>query len=217
MLILGETGVGKTEIAELIHESSGRRGRRFVRVHATDFMGADENIAKSKLVGYGKNPTVTGASPKGEKGRLQEAEGGTLFIDEAGKLPGWSRTYLQLVIDRLPIQLAFGDGKPYTPDVRLIFAAYDFQERIDEKQIAIDFLRRLHAFQILIPPLRERRDDILCFVQKWCDGFRWTARFLGCLLKHHWPGNVGELRDVLEAGDGQMSREGNSNCGAAAR
>jgi two-component system NtrC family response regulator len=198
VLLVGPTGAGKSEIAELIHRTSGRSARPFRREQAADNMGADMNITKGRWVGYGRDSGIANIPSKGMTGVLQDCAGGTVFVDELPEAPQALQTFLFSVLDRKPIPLTAGKGPPITPDVRLIFAInLDPDKAVRAGKLKDDLLRRMSTQTIRIPPLDERKSDIFLFVHALCGDHRPEPGFLLALLRYHWPGNVGQLRDVL--------------------
>ena len=223
ILLIGPTGVGKTEVADLIHmhmlklRSGAKAGEgtpsevnrsdvgahdgklcRFVRVSATALLNSNEAIVSQEWAGYGKNSTVEHAIPEGIPGLIEECSGGTIFLDEAHLLPKWFQTFLLDVLDRKPIPRAHA-GTPdnqVQPDVRMIFAS---NWKLDDLQSTLnpDLFRRLREWVVSIPTLDERKEDILQFVREWCKGHKWDYRFLLALFHGSWPGNVGQLKSVL--------------------
>lgn len=199
VLILGPTGSGKSEIAELIHGSSSRNAMHFHREQAADNMASDMAIVKGRWVGYGKGSGLAALSRDGSLGVLQQCIGGTIFVDEMADLPHTMQTFLLDVLDGKAIPVTAGQGPPIKPDVRLIFATNaDIDEAERTGKLRRDFMRRLRNYILTIPPLKDRKEDILLFVQRMCEDRRPSPEFLLCLLRYDWPGNIGELKDVLE-------------------
>jgi DNA-binding NtrC family response regulator len=209
VLLLGETGAGKTVLGKLIHRHSRRAGT-LCEQHATAVAAQDEGIIRQNWVGYGKRSTVHGADPKGEDGIIQQHQGGTIFFDELHATPPRFQTFLLQVLDRSSIPRPHGVSNPVVPDVRLIFASNKtLHELDDEKLVQVDLLDRLRRWLILVPPLRDRKEDIIHFVEKWCEGHDRDHRFLLALIKYDWPGNVRELHDVLDLANSKIgSRPG---------
>jgi DNA-binding NtrC family response regulator len=207
VLIVGPTGAGKSEIAELIHRNSGRSARPFGREQAADNKGADMNITKGRWVGYGRDSGIANIPSKGTTGVLQQCAGGTVFVDELQEASQDFQTFLLSVLDRQPIPLTAGNGSPITPHVRLIFAInLDPDEAVRAGKLRHDLLRRVSTQRIDIPPLDERKADIALFVHGLCRDHRPVPGFLLALLRYDWPGNVGQLRDVLNLAVSKTSR-----------
>jgi psp operon transcriptional activator len=198
VLILGPTGAGKTEIAEIIHRSSNRHECEFVQVQATDVMASDESLIRAEWLGYGPNSGISGSDPKGRPGLLTEAEGGTVFVDEMDLLPPWFQKFLFPVFPvSNPTQMRpLGGGTPFIPNVRLVFATNKPLAEV-RNTLLHDFLRRLGNNELRIPPLSERLEDVLLFAESECGERKRSPGFLLCLVKYSWPGNVGELLQVL--------------------
>ena len=202
VMILGPTGAGKTRLAKLMHKSSARAGGEFIELSADDLVGGDDTIRRDNWAGHGRNSGLPGVNPKQEaEGWLQKAKGGTIFVDEFHDLDERSLTYLRKPLDRdREIPLAVGEGKPFIPDVRLIFATYrNFDELKKEGKVPPDVLRRLHNRFLYVPPLRDRKDDIPLFVEKLRGDSRPGECFYLALLRHDWEqGQVHELITTLK-------------------
>jgi transcriptional regulator with PAS, ATPase and Fis domain len=138
-------------------------------------------------------------STTGTTGILQDCAGGTVFVDELTEATQAFQTFLLDVIDRKPIPLTAGKGPLVNPDVRLIFATNkDPGVAVREGKLKSDLLRRLQTWTVSIPPLAARKSDIFLFVDSLCKSHDPKPEFLLALLRYSWPGNVGELHDVLQ-------------------
>lgn len=195
VLLLGETGVGKSHIAELIHRFSGRSGD-FV---AAEITSINENLFESTMFGHKKGAFTDARADK--KGLVQEADKGTLFIDEISEIPTSFQAKLLRFIEKKKYRV-MGDPREQTADVRIVAASNkNLEKAIADKEFREDLYYRLHVLEIEIPPLRERKEDIRAFFKRnrnylkdkdIGDGF-WEA-----ILDYHWPGNMRELITVLK-------------------
>ncbi len=202
VLILGETGVGKDLIAEAIHRQSDRASRPFKRLNCA---GLNENLLESELFGHVKG-AFTGAVAD-RKGYFVAADGGTLFLDEIGDMPLTLQAKLLLALERREIT-PVGSTEVRRIDVRIIAATNaDLHRLVDEKRFRDDLYYRLHQWEIKVPPLRERREDVPVLA----DFFRQRANrnhgvscpsisseAMHLLTKYLWPGNVRELANTIE-------------------
>jgi transcriptional regulator with PAS, ATPase and Fis domain len=201
VLVQGETGTGKELIARAIHMNGPRRDHNFVAVNC----GAlPENLLESELFGY-KKGAFTGAS-EDRIGLFEAADGGTLFLDEVGEMPAALQVKLLRVLQDNQIRRV-GDTVSRKVDVRLIAATNrDLRAEVDGGRFRQDLFYRLNVVPILLPPLRERGDDILLLAQHFLEqfakqqgkevrGLSSEAREL--LLRHPWPGNVRELENAM--------------------
>jgi DNA-binding NtrC family response regulator len=209
VVIVGPTGAGKTEIAQLIHTSSTRRAKGFHREQGADTKASDFSIVLSHWVGLGKDPGLANA-PKGpRRGILENFEGGTIFLDEVHATTRTFQRFLHDVLDRKPIPLAIGEAEPVVPDVRMIFGTnVDLDQAVRDGVLLHDFHRRIKTRVLVIPPLAHRKEDIPLFVQARYHDYRITPEARLCLLEYSWPGNVGELLEVLELAKDQAGRPG---------
>jgi DNA-binding NtrC family response regulator len=207
VLLVGASGAGKSEIAELIHRTSGRSAKPFRREQATDNKGADLNITKGRWVGYGRDSGLANIPRQGTTGILQDCAGGTVFVDELTETSLDFQTFQLSVLDGKPIPLTAGNGPPVTPAARMIFATnLDPDEAVRDGKLKHDLLRRLSTQIIYVPALRERTSDTFLFVHDLCGDHRPEPGFLLALLRYDWPGNVGELRNVLKLAVSKTSR-----------
>jgi DNA-binding NtrC family response regulator len=201
VMILGPTGAGKTRLARLMHKTSARCERPFIDLSADDLVGGDETIRRVRWAGRGRDSGLAGGDPKrGAEGWLQQAKGGTIFVDEFHNLDEISLNYLRKPLDRdREIPLAVGVGEPFKPDVRLIFATYrTIEELLREGKIPPDVHRRLRNRFLSVPPFRERKDDIPLFIEKFRGDCRPGECFYLALLYHDWEqGQVDELITVI--------------------
>ncbi len=204
VLITGETGTGKDVIARYIHAHSVRKDKPFVACNMT---AIPETLVESELFGYVKG-AFTGAD-KNKEGLIEAAEGGTLFLDEIGDPP----PSIQLKLLRFLESREFykvGDSSPKTADVRIIAASNkDLDKAIrEENGFRKDLYYRLNSARIILPPLRERREDIILLVahfgyqacgqtQKPFKKISSSVRAL--FLDYPWPGNIRELKNVIES------------------
>jgi DNA-binding NtrC family response regulator len=198
VLLMGPSGVGKSVLAELIARH-GRPGNKYLEKSADDVMAADESIALSLWKGYGKNSLVSNARQDGSPGFLETCDGGTIFFDELHSCPKGFQTFLLGVVDKREMHLAHGEGPPFTPDVRLIFATSHTEGEIRSSgDVQRDLYRRLNNWIVEVPSLRNRKEDIPLFVAKARGEKKSTPGFLLALLKYDWPGEVRELVEVLD-------------------
>lgn len=201
-LILGETGVGKEEVAKYIHENSSRAKQRFVKVNC----GAlSENLIESELFGYEKG-AFTGASKTGKMGLFEVANHGTIFLDEIGELPLDMQVKLLRVLQDQQVT-RIGGTEPVKIDVRILAATNrDLLDMVEHKQFRQDLYYRLNIVPIHIPPLRERRNDIIPLAKRFLDDLNQKYHFekklsnlaYQFLTEYSWPGNVRELKNVIE-------------------
>ena len=202
VLITGESGVGKEEVTRYIHRNSLRAKRPFVAVNC----GAiPENLLESELFGY-EAGAFTGASHKGKEGRIALADKGTLFLDEIGELPLRLQSKLLQVIQEKQI-VKLGGVKPVSIDFRLVAATnQDLEALVEKKRFRSDLFFRLNVLPLWIPPLRERREEIvpLCLsILGEMNAKYGTEKVFSDEVKRHlaaysWPGNIRELRNVIE-------------------
>lgn len=199
ILILGSTGSGKTEIAEVIHRHSARKEKRFHREQASDNRASDMSIVKGRWVGFGKNPGLHGIPPGGQPGLVQDCAGGTIFLDELAEVSLDVQTFLLDILDAKEIPPTAGQGASIKPNVRLLCATNaNIEDAVRTGKLKRDLVRRLRPYTLTIPPLNDRKEDILLFVAGHCAERRPSPGFLLCLLRYDWPGNVGELLDTLK-------------------
>lgn len=202
VLLASESGTGKELYAQAIHNASARRNELFVAINCANF---NANTLESELFGYVEG-AFTGAKKGGKIGLFEAANGGTLFLDEVSEMDYSLQAKLLRAIQEGRIR-PVGGVEEIEVDVRLISASNaDLQAYIEEGKFRRDLYYRLSTFQIHIPPLRERRNDIPALTQvilqelsqKLKRPITITQEALGCLAAHDWPGNVRELRNVLE-------------------
>ncbi|MDO8835427.1 MAG: sigma-54 dependent transcriptional regulator [Vicinamibacterales bacterium] len=204
VLILGESGTGKELLARAVHAESPRKGDPFVAVSCA---ALTESLLESELFGHEKG-AFTGAIAR-RRGKFEVANGGTIFLDEIGDISQKLQVDLLRVLeDRRFFRV--GGSESVDVDVRVIAATNrDLKRATDEGRFREDLYYRLNVVPILLPPLRERREDLPLLIEhflehlsvemnKRVDGVRPDT--LALLMKHDWPGNVRELRNVLERG-----------------
>jgi two-component system nitrogen regulation response regulator NtrX len=211
--VLGETGTGKELIARTIHERSGRAGGPFVTLNCA---AVPAELIESELFGHEKG-SFTGASGR-HVGKFEQADQGTIFLDEIGDMPLNMQAKLLRVLEEGEVERIGGD-KPIAVNVRVVVATHrDLEARAREERFRQDLFHRIYVFPLVLPPLRERRDDIPALVQHFaaqvCAQNGWkavpfTAEAMEALQTHSWPGNVRELRNMIErlmllATDGQV-------------
>lgn len=202
VVIVGPSGVGKTHLARLIHDSSARSGRAFVSVSADELSGGDDTIRRIKLLGHGPNSGLSGIAAKQQsQGLLREASGGTILIDELHSLDRQTAELLRKPMDREDLRPAVGDGKEFPCDVRFVFAGLERPETLRERNLLpTDFVRRLGNRILEVPPLRERAEDIPLFVKRYRGNRRPDETFLLALMSHDWrSGDVDELICAIQA------------------
>lgn len=204
VLLLGETGVGKELFARALHGLGARRDRPFVAINCASI---PKELVESELFGVERG-AFTGAHAT-RLGRFERANGGTLFLDEIGDLPLSTQGKLLRVLQEGELE-RLGDQKIRKIDVRIVAATHmKLQQLVKEGRFRPDLYYRLNAYQIEIPPLRERKEDIsplaYSFLAKYCAmhgkklrGF--TDKAKRALLTYHWPGNIRELQNVIERG-----------------
>jgi two-component system response regulator HydG len=213
VMIQGESGAGKERVAEAIHEGSRRAAGPFVRVSCA---ALNENLLESELFGHVKG-AFTGAL-EDRRGRFQDADGGTLLLDEIGDVSPVVQVKLLRVIEQRQIERV-GDSAPVSVDVRLLCATHrDLRALVAAGRFRADLFFRLAVFPLRVPPLREHVEDLPHIAEAFLarsapasgDGRRGiTTAALAALSACTWPGNVRELQNVLEfaallAGDGDL-------------
>jgi formate hydrogenlyase transcriptional activator len=202
VLILGETGTGKELVARAIHHTSAREGRAFVKLNCA---AIPFDLLESELFGHEKG-AFTGAIAQ-KIGRFELADGGTLFLDEIGDIPLALQPKLLRVLQEQEFE-RLGSGRTHHVSVRLVAATHrDLPAMVGRNEFRSDLYYRLNVFPVVVPPLRDRREDIPPLVAHFVERF---ARRMGkrieqippqtlrALLQHAWPGNVRELQNVIE-------------------
>ncbi|MBX3158582.1 MAG: sigma-54-dependent Fis family transcriptional regulator [Deltaproteobacteria bacterium] len=202
VLLLGETGAGKEVIAEAIHRRSARADKPFVRLNCGALA---ENLLESELFGHERG-AFTGAVDT-KPGLLEVAQGGVVFLDEVGELQPATQVKLLRVLDERMVTRV-GAVKPRPIDVRVIAATNrDLDEEVRSGRFRLDLLYRLNAMSIIVPPLRERVAEIAplagVFLRRYAAQLgrpapALTAEALALLESYTWPGNIRELRNVIE-------------------
>lgn len=198
VLLYGESGTGKELFAKLVWEESARSGKKFLPVHS----GAIEpSLLASALFGYEKG-AFTGAD-KQKKGLFEEADGGTIFLDEIGEINQETQVKLLRVLQEGEF-MRVGGTEPIKVDVRVICATNrDLKKAVKEGRFREDLYYRLNVIQIQLPPLRERPGDIEDLVNHYVKQLggpfkRVSSDAMAALVKYNWPGNVRELRNTVE-------------------
>ena len=202
VLILGESGTGKEVISELIVNTSPRKDKPYLQINC----GAiPENLIESELFGYEKG-AFTGADAKGRKGLFEAANGGTVFLDEIGDLPLHMQVKLLRVLQQKRI-VRVGGTETVNLDVRIIAATNkDLKQMVKEGRFREDLYYRLNVVPIEIPPLRDRKEDILPLVnhfltvanRKYHTNKSIYSDTIDVLESYSWPGNVRELENLME-------------------
>jgi DNA-binding NtrC family response regulator len=202
ILIFGETGTGKELLAVAIHQRSQRRGKPLVRVNCSSI---SKELFESEFFGHARG-AFTGAI-KDRLGRFDVAEGGTLFLDEVGEIPLQLQSKLLRVLQEKSYERV-GEEKTRHADVRIIAATNrDLKKEVTEGRFREDLYYRLNVFQLKVAPLRERPEDIPLLVTHFveslaeehrCPKPRLTQAGITALLGYDWPGNIRELRNVIE-------------------
>lgn len=202
VLLLGESGVGKSVFATQIHERSPRSGNPFVEINCA---AIPENLLEAELFGVEKG-AFTGAGAA-RPGRFEEANGGSIFLDEIGTLSLSSQGKLLRILQNQKFE-RLGSNKTIQADVRVIAATNeDLEVAVQEKRFRADLFYRLNVFPIHVPSLRQRKDDLPVLVDHFVRMFSErhdrnvvgiSSRAYRMLLAHRWPGNIRELENVIE-------------------
>ena len=202
VLIRGESGTGKELIAHALHHHSPRAGKPFVRVNCA---ALPETLVESELFGYERG-AFTGAQAR-RKGRFELADGGTLFLDEIGELSPSTQAKLLRVIQEREFE-RLGGTATIPVDVRLITATNkNLESALGDGSFREDLYYRLNVFAICVPPLRERKSDVLLLADHFLEKYarlhgrsikRISTPAIDMLVSYHWPGNVRELENTIE-------------------
>jgi len=202
ILVLGESGTGKELVARALHFNSRRRNAPFVPLNCS---ALPENLLESELFGHRKG-AFTGAI-NDKKGLFQEADGGTIFLDEIGTMPPMLQSRLLRVLQEKEVRRV-GDNTPVYVNVRVLAATNEsLEKRIKEGTFREDLFYRLNVIQIALPPLRDKSDDLPLLVGHFLKDkvsprngkqFRVTRQAMEVLCAHDWPGNVRELENAIE-------------------
>lgn len=201
VLILGESGTGKSLIAKAIHFMSQRKEKPFITINCA---AIPETLLEAELFGYEKG-AFTGATTS-KKGKFELADGGTIFLDEIGDMPLSLQAKLLRVIQDREIE-RLGGEKVIKVDVRIIAATNrDLKSMVEEGKFREDLYYRLNVVPVYVPPLRERREDIPILIEHFLESFnskygkkvRISPEALEVLMDYDWPGNVRELENTVE-------------------
>jgi Nif-specific regulatory protein len=202
VMIRGESGTGKELIAHALHHHSPRAGKPFIRVNCA---ALPETLVEAELFGHERG-AFTGAQAR-RKGKFEQADGGTLFLDEIGELSPSTQAKLLRVLQAREFE-RLGGNETIRVDVRMITATNkDLERALGEGTFREDLYYRLNVFTIYVPPLRERKSDVLLladhFVEKYARVHgrvikRISTPAIDMLMAYHWPGNVRELENTIE-------------------
>src|SRR6267143_238989 len=196
VLVVGETGTGNELVARTIHESSHRRNQRLVDINCA---ALPEQLVESELFGYERG-AFSGADAS-KPGLFEMADKGTLFLDEIGELQLQTQVKLLRVLDGQPFY-RLGGHRKIKVDVRIVAATnQDLEAAVREGRFRRDLFHRLGQFQLRVPPLRERPEDIVAlaehFLKLKAPGKPFAPDAISALLAHSWPGNIRELRNLI--------------------
>jgi Nif-specific regulatory protein len=201
VLLLGESGTGKTLTARIIHELSHRRRNPFAKVNCASL---PDNLIESELFGHEKGAFTGATSPK--KGRFEEADSGTVFLDEIGELPLPLQAKLLRFLQEREFE-RLGSIRTRKVDVRIVAATnLDLNQAVAEGRFRSDLFYRLNVFPIAIPPLRNRKADLPLLIDYFITKtskeyglpFRFSDESMEILSNYDWPGNVRELENLIE-------------------
>ena len=202
VLLRGESGTGKTMVAKALHANSKRKKGPFIVVNCA---AIPESLMESELFGHEKG-AFTGAISR-KKGRFEQADGGTLFLDEISETSPAVQVKLLNVIQERTFQ-RLGGSETLKVNIRLVAATNrDLEKSVQENSFREDLYYRLNVFPVYLPPLRERRTDILLLAEYFLDKFngennknieRISTSAIDLLIQYHWPGNVRELQNCME-------------------
>ena len=203
VLITGESGVGKEAFGRIIHTLSARKHAKYIAINC----GAiPEGTIDSELFGF-KAGSFTHSGKEDKKGYFEEANGGTIFLDEVGELPLSAQVRLLRVLENGEF-IRVGDSTPRKTDVRIVAATnVKMQEALKKGRFREDLYYRLNTVEIFLPPLRERKEDIHLLFRKFASDFAQKYRMptiqlspeaVKELLRYRWPGNIRQLRNIAE-------------------
>ncbi|HGS8881898.1 TPA: sigma-54 interaction domain-containing protein, partial [Clostridioides difficile] len=202
VLLLGESGTGKSSLARYIHHNSNRSNGPFITINCATI---SPQLLESELFGY-TSGAFTGASTKGKVGLVELANGGTLFLDEIGDIPqNLQAKFLQLIQDRTFTPV--GSLKNKKVDIRIISATnVDLVSKVKEKKFREDLYYRLNVIEIKLPPLRERRDNLVEIIKYYFN--RYSSDFnlnktiskeaMDAIANYRFPGNIRELQNIIQ-------------------
>ena len=202
ILLLGETGVGKEVVSSYIHHNSDRNDKPFIKINCS---AIPEPLMEAELFGYERG-AFTGAREKGKMGLFELANHGTILLDEIGDMSFALQAKLLRTIQESEI-MRVGGTQPIHLDVRIISAtSRDIEEMVSAGRFLDALYYRLNVVELQIPPLRERREDIIplaeFYLQHFCETYKLEREFSPdvrtCFLRYDWPGNVRELRNTVE-------------------
>jgi two-component system, NtrC family, nitrogen regulation response regulator NtrX len=201
VLLLGESGVGKELVARAIHRNSRRAAQRFIQVNCA---AIPEELIESELFGHEKG-SFTGATEK-QIGKFEQADGGTIFLDEVGDMSQKTQAKVLRVLQEQEVE-RLGSARTIKVDVRVIAATNkNLEDAIQRGEFREDLYFRLNVIPIVVPPLRERREDIPLLAEHFARRFseehnvrrRFDARALEAMQNYRWRGNIRELRNAVE-------------------
>jgi transcriptional regulator with PAS, ATPase and Fis domain len=202
VLLVGESGTGKELFAHAIHRDSRRKDGPFVRINCTSIPA---DLIEAELFGY-EPGSFTGADRKGRIGKFEKANGGTIFLDEIGDMPMNLQTKLLRVLEENEIEKI--GGAPKRVDFRCIFATNcDLEKMLADKKFRLDLYYRMNVMKINLPPLRNMSEDVPVHAYNFMHRLKKemptkvdsiSQDAMSCLTKYSWPGNIRELRNVIE-------------------
>ena len=202
VLLLGESGVGKELVARTIHRNSPRAGQRFVQVNCA---AIPEELIESELFGHEKG-SFTGATEK-QTGKFEQADRGTIFLDEIGDMSPKTQAKVLRVLQEQEVE-RLGSARTIKVDVRVIAATNkNLEEAIQRGEFREDLYFRLNVIPMMVPPLRERREDIPSLIQHFARSIadehnmkpkRFDSPAMDALTRYRWRGNIRELRNTIE-------------------
>jgi PAS domain S-box-containing protein len=202
VLITGENGTGKELLAEAIHKTSKRKNKPFIKINCSSI---PDSLIESELFGY-EEGSFTGARVGGKKGKFEIADGGTLLLDEIADLPTIVQPKLLRFLQEGEIE-KIGSEKKIKVDVRIIAATNrNINEMINKGDFREDLYYRINIFNLKMPPLRNRKIDILTLINYYCEYYNkkhnknvnFSTNIIDVLLNYNWPGNIRELKNTIE-------------------